>query len=648
MTTNKPPPAIFRLPPEILVHALAQATPEACAAFSRTCRAARTLVQSTALWRALHLARWDSPTSTRAGEYAFSAQVQRRARATALLAAFRDRAEPIPPAELKPLLETLVDIALSRPPAPPSAADDPAPQESDSLSERWLELWLSPTRSGGETLLALHPTFSRSSARTRSGAKALAAQSPSALVRAARIAQLAAQLHALATPSPLSLVPSIRTAAMETVYERANFLREALYGPFMGDGSGRVDWRKVEAIAIVMSANVDSARTFGWGTERAGGGGAAGAGAGAAAEDGDDPVVPPRGWNSTRPGSASALSAEADPRDWAGVTHPAGWRGTYAFLNFPSWVHWNFHRGGGFVPSLADEHEAVGDCMELQLELLPEGEWPAENGQPDLSDDAVGREDGDDEEDSDWDAGSAEDGGDGSSGDESSDNEFGYFVAADGRSAVRPAQGASGHAPADGQQDENGSEPYSPPYDPVDEDDAPALTAAEFVALAGAVLPGPLPAAPHTAASAAYPPPCLTFRPPSPPTAHPAAVPSSSAAAFPASSSSAAYPKLAFHGTSLPRLGFTGTFTNAGPPSLTPRDRSIRGTVELTPEGHVRWQYLIRYAGADQWSMNGVQLGGPRSRAGVVGIWSSADRAEEGPCGPFWYWPHCPSNAQAD
>ncbi|GAA6054373.1 hypothetical protein JCM3770_003343 [Rhodotorula araucariae] len=625
MASDAAGPAIFRLPPEILIHALAQATPEACAAFACTCTAAHTLVQSTALWRALHRARFDSPT---APGYAFARQVQRRTRAATLLRAFADRAEPIPHAELKPLLETLVDVALSRPPASPAI---------DSLNEAWLGRWLATARGAGDTLLALHPTFSRSSVRsTRSssaGKAAAAVASPAALVRAARIAQLAAHLHVLATPTPLALTPTICTAARETVYEWSNFRRESLYGPFMNDGSGRVDWRKVEALAIVMRQNIGEARTFGWGTANTAAAAAGGAN-GAGSNDDMDPVAPPpRAWASTRAGSAGPLCADPAGRDWAGVTHAEGWCGTYSFLHFPVWVHWNFHRGGPYVPSLADEHEAVGDCMQLHLELLPEGEWPAENGQPDLSVEALVREDGDDDGDDDWDAGSAADDAS-STGDESSGNEYGYFATTGGRRAEQITDPPAVELPLP-----------SPPGGLEAEEDAPALSAAQVAALAGPSEPGPLPAAPHTAASAAYPPPGLTFRPVSP---SPASRDPSSSAPGAASPTAAAYPKLAFQGTSLPRLGFTGTFTNAGPPSLTPRDRSIRGTVELTPEGYVRWQYIIRYAGMDQWCMSGVQLGGLGSRAGVVGVWSSADRADEGPCGPFWYWPHRADNADVD
>jgi len=445
-------------------------------------------------------------------------------------------------------------------------------------------------------------------------------------VRAARVAQLAAHLHVLATPSPLvHASPSIRTAAKELVYEQSNFRRDSLYGPFMNDGSGRVDWRKLEALAIVCGANLDEAVTIGWGQVDGDDDG-----------DGDDgPLVPPRGWSSTRPHSAGPVRTDPAGRDWAGVTHPGGWRGTYSFLHWPTFAHYNFHRHGP-APSLAHEHEAVGDPMVLRLELLPEGEWPHEIDQPDLSGEALADEDGDDDEDEDWAAGGSA-GASGSEEESSDEDEDQPYFATTGGGHVGGAGRATSNAPGDAEV----TPPTSLPDELGERDkelvdastaflepDDPPLSPEQLAALAAPLALGPLPAAPHTAASAACPPPDLTFRPSS-----------STLASTASSSSAAAFPPLAFHGSSLPRLGFQGTFTNAPLHSAhvrRPSDRSIRGTVSLTPEGAVRWQYVIRYGGSDQWAMNGVQVGGPGSRKGVLGVWTSADRADEGPCGPFW------------
>jgi hypothetical protein len=71
------------------------------------------------------------------------------------------------------------------------------------------------------------------------------------------------------------------------------------------------------------------------------------------------------------------------------------------------------------------------------------------------------------------------------------------------------------------------------------------------------------------------------------------------------------YPPLAFEGLAdLGRSGLPGHL------------HRIRGNVWLTYDDDVRWRYVISYGGEDRWHLEGVQLGGIRSRAGVVGIWT--------------------------
>ena len=88
-----------------------------------------------------------------------------------------------------------------------------------------------------------------------------------------------------------------------------------------------------------------------------------------------------------------------------------------------------------------------------------------------------------------------------------------------------------------------------------------------------------------------------------------------------------------------PPLYFTGSFSNTFAASQM-LDRSIRGSVRLNFEGNVCWRFTIRYGGEDQWEMSGVQVGGVKSRFGILGEWSSSDHDVGGPNGPFWYWPH--------
>ncbi|GAA5853787.1 hypothetical protein JCM8547_007449 [Rhodosporidiobolus lusitaniae] len=691
---HKDGPHIFRLPPEIGVHALAFAGPASCARFSRCSRAAKLLVDSAALWRELHRNLYDphpkarsasasSPQTSRAssadpsssqqsassGDTASSAvavtydhrfQVQCRTRTITLLKNLAESAIPIPAKQLELVLSTLVDLAQSRSPYSPTS------HSLDSLNEFLLEQHLPLT---APTLLALHPTFSRSSLRSLRSQSKQPAFSAELLARS-RIAQLAAHLHVLSTPSLLALSsPSIRTAAREIVYEKLNASRMAAWGPFMNDGSGRIDWRKVEALALVMTSNMSDAEDLGWGSE-----------------EGDEHeggrTVVPRGWKMTRPESAR-VRTDKDGRDWAGIESQE-WRGTYAFLHFPVWHHYNFHRSPHYAPSLAEEHEAVGDCMALSLKLLPEGEWPAEIDGPDLSHEAFDAQlAADDEQDGDF----VLDGevSDTSASSDSEGDAYFTTTSAAGPSRTSPRRNSTGSndaAAGPSASTSTSTEPtHSQPavaagrYLPVtipgtsrtsttpvpassDEEDAASngSTTSPYEGFDG---PGPLSPGPPLPEGWTAPPFDTTFKPSSlssAPQPSSSSQPSTSSSPSAASSSSTAYPKLAFTGTSH-RLAFAGTFLSSTSTSASAQttatsqfgsDRTIRGTVERANDGSgaVRWNFLIRYSGVDQWQLSGVQVS-VGSRMGVLGVWSAADRAPEGPCGPFWYWPHCPDDPLA-
>ncbi|KAF2738582.1 hypothetical protein EJ04DRAFT_509466 [Polyplosphaeria fusca] len=89
-------------------------------------------------------------------------------------------------------------------------------------------------------------------------------------------------------------------------------------------------------------------------------------------------------------------------------------------------------------------------------------------------------------------------------------------------------------------------------------------------------------------------------------------------------------------GSDLPVLYFTGT-SNGRPirrPSI-----NVRGFAALIPGSRqVRWRFIIRYAGADQWQLDGVQPAGVRS-GGIYGLWSHVEHEDHGPTGPFCYFP---------
>ncbi|GAA5949318.1 hypothetical protein JCM3765_003369 [Sporobolomyces pararoseus] len=554
---------LLQLPPEVLLHTLAFTSPRDCAKAATVNRSLNVLCSTWTLYRDLLLSLCDLyfPTTEANSDYPYQTLCRRFVQATAALEKIQGGLPPPTASELIAILETLVHVATSRPPA-----------GKPSLNEVFLEKYLSPSSS---TILSLHPSFSSPRPYLRSQARK---PTPEDVV----ISELASQLHSLSTPSLVSIAsPSIRNLSREIVYERLNFTKSSAYGPLKSDGSGLVDYRKVEAIQILMNANLEEAKTMGWGQE-----------------SGEEETVSPTGWSSTRTGSASSSlkleGKEVDERDWAGITTHE-WRGTYAFLHFPVYHSFNHHRTSTYIPSLAEESEAVGDCMSLKLELLPEGEEispPMEafrtssNQNVDARGVRRGGSDLDSDEDSDFDENALDDEEEDTSASSSDDEDdlTTHFVT----NRPRP-------------------ERNTPPTSPPESHDVPPPI-------------GPLP-------------------PPS--KSRSSELPSTPTPSNP-------FPKLSFRGTSMPlqlrTLSFTGTFVNSQS-HFNMRDRSIRGTVEMNEVGEVIWKYIIRYGGIDHWAMTGVQVGGPKSAFGVVGTWTCADRDaadDEGPNGPFWYWPNMP------
>jgi hypothetical protein len=65
----------------------------------------------------------------------------------------------------------------------------------------------------------------------------------------------------------------------------------------------------------------------------------------------------------------------------------------------------------------------------------------------------------------------------------------------------------------------------------------------------------------------------------------------------------------------------------------------LRGTVRLTREGEVHWTSVsIFHNGETRWLSEGIQVGGPRSKRGVIGTWFDSDYDAAGPVGPTAYW----------
>lgn len=85
----------------------------------------------------------------------------------------------------------------------------------------------------------------------------------------------------------------------------------------------------------------------------------------------------------------------------------------------------------------------------------------------------------------------------------------------------------------------------------------------------------------------------------------------------------------------LPKLYFSGLSTTEDFATITIH---LRGFAALMPgEKEVRWRFIVSYDDEDQWILEGIQPGGPRT-GGVFGIWTQSDHEEHGPIGPFCYF----------
>ncbi|KAL5114315.1 hypothetical protein ACEQ8H_007790 [Pleosporales sp. CAS-2024a] len=94
-----------------------------------------------------------------------------------------------------------------------------------------------------------------------------------------------------------------------------------------------------------------------------------------------------------------------------------------------------------------------------------------------------------------------------------------------------------------------------------------------------------------------------------------------------------------FDNQDLPVVYFTGK-SKAVDAVWDPNANSrIRGSVRLTPEGEVRWDTIsVFHGGEERWRSEGIQVGGVRSKRGVIGTWFDKDFDPHGPAGPTAFW----------
>lgn len=568
------------------MHALSLSTPEACSAFAQTCRAARVYCEAPTLWRLLHRARWDEPRvassphaeSSPVSSDDYTTAVKARTLATIRLRRQRDKGDRIDADELAAIARTLIDAADQRPLG-----------TGHSLNQEWLADLLrgSPEdTNGNEAILRLSlgggPSLSPAARHLRSASIAI----PSLLepVRSmedddgdttfvkTRAAELVSHLHALSMPSPLALTsPSVRTRAKEIVYTRGNWTRLSHYGPFRSDGSGRVDWRKVEALAIVAGANIRDASPMGWGDPPAAQGFGATAPAtwsstrGSAAQEPPEiaAAVAPTGWTATRPLSAGPVCADSSNRDWSGLTsHELV--GSYFFIHYPTYMAFQSQSRVPIV--LGDEDEAVGDCLPMIFELLPEGEWPNEIDQPDLSFEARDEDEEDDEDNVDYESAESDRPSSSSEDDDFVPTEDDETVQAELLEFLQRVERARRNL-----------------TDEIDATAGPAQTGASGSLELGGLLSASSPVRERQDL------PSLRFRPKSGQVQDPAR------------------PKLAFRGVP-GRLAYAGDDGKIPAETVemnrlyNPHGRSFRGTIEWIPEDQVaKVTFVVRYGSEDQW-----------------------------------------------
>ncbi|CCM00206.1 uncharacterized protein FIBRA_02234 [Fibroporia radiculosa] len=69
--------------------------------------------------------------------------------------------------------------------------------------------------------------------------------------------------------------------------------------------------------------------------------------------------------------------------------------------------------------------------------------------------------------------------------------------------------------------------------------------------------------------------------------------------------------------------------------------RKLQGTVGVVADGSIRWTLLLLALNSDEpneWISEGIQIGGPQTAMGVLGIWTGSQHEKMDPLGPFWAW----------
>ncbi|EJU03891.1 hypothetical protein DACRYDRAFT_115193 [Dacryopinax primogenitus] len=380
-----------------------------------------------------------------------------------------------------------------------------------------------------------------------------------------------------------------RGKARERVYRLANYHERNRWGPYTGDFTRTPNWEHLEAMMLVVGRNVNE-RVDDW-----------------RLQDGDAPLM---GLHAARNYTMPSIEPKApalEIGDWAGVT--GKWYRVVCFMDYRDLWGYNYGDFLAFNPSFMEQYSEAVRVMSFNLKVDSVGVPPKDigirganvqtppaihaltrsNHMQDSYFPSAQREDEDENEDSE-------------------NEEWGK------RKEERPDED---------EHDRRAHEEIANVYRSAELGKLSPLSAKIIAAKATSTTTSPTSSGSHRSAFSTL----FTGSP------------SSSTSASPESSHLSPAPARMSKRPSLseqyPTIYFSGSVRSSDAWHPTSH---VHGRVEMGEDGTVFWKLTSNYDGQDRWVSEGVQIGGMKSRMGVLGIWSDAFHEHEGPAGPFWFW----------
>ncbi|KAH8120484.1 hypothetical protein DFH11DRAFT_66104 [Phellopilus nigrolimitatus] len=332
---------ILHIPAELTEHALVLSHPRDVASFAQTCRTARALVYEAHdqhLWRNLFLEQpFDDPRrsvaasaaaggSTASESVDWKKELQRRVHAMCVI----QKIDAHPP-QLAAALRALIAIACGAPPMP-------------ELSDKSKDLvWLAD-------LTREHSVFDAD----------MSAEdwTPEEQQQRMELWTYIGWRDSVLNADGAGLLET-RNASRRFVYDMRNYARENLWGPFLPDKSGHVNWKHVQSIITIIHCNLSDLGDL-WSNTR-----------------------PPTSYDAIRAYSAPGAH-QRDPRDWAGVG--GTWRRFVCFMDYRDLFSYNFSRrayNSTFFDD--DEFQEATRLIELSLRVTKVVEVASPSGSSNAS-----------------------------------------------------------------------------------------------------------------------------------------------------------------------------------------------------------------------------------------------------------------------